>query len=76
MKELIEMSDSKIKWCDGFLKKCIKVLIKTNPIDSDGYPTIEQLNNLLTREAGFNNIDLELVYMLRKLDFMKKNYTN
>ena len=75
MKELIEMSESKIKWCNSFLNKCINFMLKTETVDSDGFPSIKQLNHLLTNDAGFSNIDIELLYMLRKLDYLKKNCT-
>ena len=75
MKELIEMSESKIKWCNSFLNKCIIFMLKTESADTDGFPSLKQLNNLLTNDAGFSNIDIELLYMLRKLDYLKKNCT-
>ena len=75
MKELITLSKKRINWCNSFLIKCINVIKKTEPVDPDGYPSIEQLNKMLTHDAGFRNIDLELVYMLRKLENLKKNCT-
>ena len=75
MKELITLSKNRINWCNMFFIKCINALIKTETVDPDGYPSIEQLNKMLTHDAGFRNIDLELVYMLRKLENLKKNCT-
>ena len=47
MKELVEISDNRIKWCNSFLMRCINFMLKTEPVDSDGFPSIKQLNHFL-----------------------------
>ena len=72
MKNPIKLDPKKQKWCDSFLIKCISVILKTEKVDSDGYPSIEQLSKVLMDDGGFTLEDIELYYMVIKLKGLKK----
>jgi len=72
MKNPIRLDSKRQKWCDSFLNKCINVILKTEEVDPDGYPSIEQLSGVLMDDGGFTLGDIELYYMVFKLKVLKK----
>jgi|GEM_PF-6243026 len=72
MKNPIKLDPKKQKWCDSFLIKCISVIKKTEQVDPDCYPSIEQLSKVLMDDGGFTLGDIELYYMVFKLKGLKK----